>query len=60
MLILLAACAALIAANLRTYQRLTFEQPAGELQFTRIGYQQYNGALTYPGRRTPDFAAAWR
>jgi hypothetical protein len=26
-----------MAANLRTYQRLTFEQPAGELQLTRTG-----------------------
>jgi hypothetical protein len=46
-LFLLAACAVLLSLNLRTYQRLTAEQPAGELQFSRIGPHQYNGALTY-------------
>ena len=30
-LLLLSVSAGLIAANLRSYQRLTFEQPAGEL-----------------------------
>ena len=48
MLFLLGACAALIAVNLRTYQRLSFEQPAGELQFTRTGPRQFNAVLTYP------------
>ncbi len=32
-----AVCALLIGTNLRTYQRLSFEQPAGELQFARVG-----------------------
>ena len=36
-LILLCVCAALLGLNLRTYQRLTAEQPAGELQLTRTG-----------------------
>jgi hypothetical protein len=55
-LILLGACAALIAANLRTYQRLSFEQPAGELQFTRSGERQFNAVLTYPGGERASFA----
>src|SRR6202521_1514607 len=55
-LILLSVCAALIAANLRTYQRLTFEQPAGELQLTRTGEREFNAVLTYPSRDRANFA----
>src|SRR6266851_3860485 len=55
-LVLLSACAALIAANLRTYQRLTFEQPAGELQFTRTGEREFNAVLTYPSGERANFA----
>src|SRR5258708_37895896 len=55
-LILLSACAALIAANLRTYQRLSFEQPAGELQFTRTGEREFNAILTYPSGERARFA----
>jgi hypothetical protein len=55
-LILLSACAALIAANLRTYQRLTYEQPVGELQLTRTGERQFNAVLTYPGGERANFA----
>jgi hypothetical protein len=55
-LILLSVCAALIGANLRTYQRLSFEQPAGELQFTRTGEREFNAVLTYPGGERADFA----
>lgn len=55
-LILLGLCAALIAANLRTYQRLTFEQPAGELQFTRTGEREFNAVLTYPSGEHANFA----
>jgi len=47
-LFLLAACALLAAANLRTYQRLSAEQPAGELQFSATGAHQFNGLLTFP------------
>jgi hypothetical protein len=47
-LFLLAAAAGLIAVNLRTYQRLTYEQPAGELQLTRTGEREFNAMLTYP------------
>ncbi len=53
---LLSACALLIAANLRTYQRLTFEQPAGELQLTRLGDREFNAVLTYPDGRHASFA----
>ncbi len=55
-LLLTSVGAALIAANLRTYQRLTFEQPAGELQFTRTGERQYNAVLTYPTGAPANFA----
>ena len=55
-LILLSACAVLIAANLRTYQRLSFEQPAGELQLTRTGDREFNAVLTYPNGEHANFA----
>jgi hypothetical protein len=55
-LILLSVCAALIGANLRTYQRLSFEQPAGELQFSRAGEREFNAVLTYPGGERASFA----
>jgi hypothetical protein len=55
-LILLSASAALIAANLRTYQRLSFEQPAGELQLMRTGEREFNAVLTYPGGERANFA----
>jgi hypothetical protein len=54
--ILLSICAALIADNLRTYQRLTFEQPAGELQLNRTGEREFNAVLTYPGGEHANFA----
>jgi hypothetical protein len=54
-LILLSVCAALIAANLRSYQRLSFEQPAGELQFTRTGEREFNAVLTYPDGERASF-----
>jgi hypothetical protein len=55
-LFLLAACALLIGANLRTYQRLSHEQPAGELQFARVGDRQFNAVLAYPDGERADFA----
>ncbi|HWX36597.1 MAG TPA: hypothetical protein VNZ53_55430 [Steroidobacteraceae bacterium] len=55
-LILLGAGAALIAANLRTYQRLTFEQPAGELQLNRTEERAFNAVLTYPSGERANFA----
>jgi hypothetical protein len=48
-LFLIAALLFVVSLNLRTYQRLTGEAPAGELQFAKVGPHQYNGVLTYPG-----------
>jgi hypothetical protein len=55
-LFLLAACALLVAVNLRTYQRLTAEQAAGELQFSNIGAHQFNAVLTYPTGERASFS----
>jgi hypothetical protein len=55
-LLLLAALAVLIGSNLRSYQRLTYEQPAGELQLARTGDRQYNAVLSYPSGERADFA----
>jgi hypothetical protein len=55
-LILLGVGAALLLANLRTYQRLSFEQPAGELQLTRTGERQFNAVLSYPNGERAIFA----
>ena len=56
LLFVIAAAALLLSTGLRTYSRLTAEQPAGELQFTRIGYHQFNGAFTFPSGERADFA----
>jgi hypothetical protein len=55
-LILLSVCAALLASNLRTYQRLSFEQPAAELQLARTGEREFNAILTYPSGERANFA----
>jgi hypothetical protein len=55
-LILLCVCALVVAANLQTYQRLSVEQPAGELQLTRIGPRQFNAVLTYPSGERANFS----
>jgi hypothetical protein len=55
-LILAAACAALVGANLRSYQRLSYEQAAGELQFARVGDREFNATLTYPNGERANFA----
>jgi hypothetical protein len=55
-LLLLSACAALIAVNLLTYQRLSFEQPAGELQLSGTGPREYSAVLTYPGGERATFS----
>jgi hypothetical protein len=48
-----AACALLIGTNLRSYQRLSYEQPAGELQFIKQGERLFDAHLSYPnGERT--------
>jgi len=44
----LAISTLLIGANLKSYQRLTSEQPAGQLQLSRVGAHQFSGILTYP------------
>jgi hypothetical protein len=46
--LLAAACAVLVGSNLRTYQRLSYEQPAGELQLSRVGERQFDAVLSYP------------
>ena len=46
--LLAAVCAVLIGSNLRSYQRLSYEQPAGELQLSRVGERQFDAVLSYP------------
>jgi membrane protein implicated in regulation of membrane protease activity len=53
--LLFAVCAGLIAANLRTYERLTHEQSAGELQLTRMSNREFNAVLTYPNGQHAEF-----
>jgi hypothetical protein len=54
-LFLLALAAVLIGSNLRTYQRLSYEQPAGELQLSRTGDRQYTAVLSYPSGERANF-----
>ena len=54
-LFLLAALAVLIGSNLRTYQRLSYEQPAGELQLARTGDREFNAVLSYPSGERANF-----
>src|SRR5271155_4525448 len=51
----MAALTVLIGSNLRTYQRLSYEQPAGELQLSRTGERQFNAALSYPNGERANF-----
>jgi hypothetical protein len=53
--ILAAVCAVLIGMNLRTYQRLSYEQPAGELQLSRIADRQFDAVLSYPDGERANF-----
>src|ERR1700727_1257749 len=55
-LILLSVVASLIAGSLLTYQRLSFEQPVGELQLTRTGDREFNALLAYPSGARANFA----
>jgi hypothetical protein len=55
-LFLAAACALLVGTNLRTYQRLAYEQPAGELQLKRVADRQFDAALSYPDGDRANFA----
>ena len=54
-LFLLAAVAVLIGSNLKTYQRLSYEQPAGELQLSRSGERQFDAVLSYPSGERANF-----
>ena len=56
LLFLIVACALAVAVNLRPYQRLSAERSAGELQFTRLGYHEFNGVFTFPSGERADFA----
>ncbi len=53
--LLAAVCAVLIGTNLRSYQRLAYEQPAGELQLTKQGNRQFEAVLTYPDGQRESF-----
>ncbi|HMH87535.1 MAG TPA: hypothetical protein VK523_02770 [Steroidobacteraceae bacterium] len=52
---LAAACAVLIGSSLRTYQRLSYEQPAGELQLSRVANRQFDAVLSYPDGERANF-----
>jgi hypothetical protein len=52
---LAAACAVLIGSNLRSYQRLSYEQPAGELQLSKVGERQFDAVLSYPDGERANF-----
>ena len=53
--LLAAVCAVLIGTNLRSYQRLSYEQPAGELQLSRVGDRQFDAVLSYPDGERASF-----
>lgn len=43
--LLIASSAYLLASNLYTYQRLTYEQPVAEISFQQLGKQEYRTAI---------------
>lgn len=45
-MILLASSAFLLASNLHTYQRLVYEKPVAEVDFQKLGPQQYHVTIT--------------
>jgi hypothetical protein len=47
-LIAIAAVVSAFAINLHTYQRLTYEQPAVQLSFTRLAPERFRATLKYP------------
>ena len=53
--LLAAVCAVLIGTNLRSYQRLSYEQSAGELQLSRVGDRQFDAVLSYPDGERASF-----
>src|SRR5207253_4682782 len=54
--LLAGACAGLVGANLVTYERLSHEQAALELQFQKQGERSFDTALTFPSGRTQHVA----
>lgn len=50
-LVLLCVAATLLGLTLNTYRRLSHEQLAGEVQFTRLGDKDFKAELTYPDSR---------
>ncbi len=54
--LLAALCAMLLGTSLRGYQRLSYEQAAAELQFSKIGNRQFNAVLNYPNGDRANFA----
>jgi len=52
----LAAATLLLGADFLTYQRLSTEQPAAELEFSRTGDHQFNGVVVYPAGERATFA----
>jgi hypothetical protein len=58
-LVALGAAAGFLALGLRSYERLTFEQPVAELEFAARGPQQYEATLTrLPGGERERFVLA--
>ena len=53
--LLAAVCAVLIGTNLRSYQRLSYEQPAGELQLSKVAERQFDAVLSYPDGERANF-----
>ena len=52
---LAAACAGLFGFDLLTYQRLTHEQDAAQLKFSRIADRHFNARLQYPSGNAQSF-----
>jgi hypothetical protein len=51
----LAVLILVIGADLKGWQRLTAEQPAGNLELSRVGAHQFSGILTYPSGESAVF-----
>jgi hypothetical protein len=54
--LLAAVCALLVGTSLHSYQRLSHEQAAAELQFSKIGDRQFDAVLSYPDGDRANFA----
>ncbi len=53
LLLLLAGVSFLLASNLYLYDRLVFEAPVAEIEFTRLGDQHFSAQLDYVAETTP-------